>query len=161
MTRRTSIGLAAWILFAGACTAFKSDNAQVELIPPVLRVQQIKTVGNAARNISGPVTVNYYIDIENQSGETIHLYQIRLETVGEGAYALGSTQKPFDLAIPPGASERVEFWGSARMSDTILGANGPVTIRATASFKSPMGSFQKIYIQQLNDGLGDQPNPVQ
>lgn len=160
MTPRLFIALAVGTLVVGAC-ASQRDNASVDLIPPLFRIQQIRTVGYAARNISGPVTVNYLVDIENQSGEVIHLYQIRMETVGEGAYELVSTQRPFEIAIEPGATERVEFWGSASASDTILGVNGPATIRATAHFKSAVGSFQKIYIQQLNDGMGDQPSPIQ
>jgi hypothetical protein len=68
-----------------------------------------------------------------------------------GAYAVESTGRPFDTKILPEEFQVVEMWVPANISSaTIMGANGPVTLRATLQFDSPVGQFQEIVVQQVN-----------
>ena len=47
----------------------------------------------------------------------------------------------------------VEFWAPASIDDpTILGANGPVTIRLTLYYETAAGTFQSIVVQQVQAG---------
>ena len=52
----------------------------------------------------------------------------------------------------------IKLWAPAQVEQTISGPNGPVTVRTIAYFHTRLGSFQKIYITELNDGMGGQPS---
>ncbi|MFN2238225.1 MAG: hypothetical protein ABR524_02430 [Thermoanaerobaculia bacterium] len=138
------------LLLLSACA---TNNSKVNLIAPEFRIMQITNVGEAARHVTGGLSVGFHAEILNRSSETLTLRRIQLESMGEGAYYLPSTTRPFDLPVPPDQVAAVEMWVSANIqSATILGANGPVTIRAKVEFDSAEGMFQKIYVQQVNAG---------
>ena len=62
---------------------------------------------------------------------------------------------PFKTVVQPGQTETVQFWAAANVGSTsLVGANGPVTLRVTAQFDSPMGQFQEIVVQQVNAANG-------
>lgn len=155
------------VLFAAALglivagCASVNDNLKAEIIPPELDLFQESEVGGVAIHVEGGISVKYRVSIRNPSSETITLYQIALQSVGPGAYTLEPTQRPFKTEIRPNQEATVELWAPARASDTILGVNGPVTIRAVAFFKTDLGSFREIYIRQVNDSLRGQPRPQQ
>ena len=50
-----------------------------------------------------------------------------------------------------GQFEIVEFWAPARTGLSLVGANGPVTLRVTTEFDSAVGKFQQIVTQVVND----------
>ncbi|HVT46074.1 MAG TPA: hypothetical protein VMT00_16990 [Thermoanaerobaculia bacterium] len=155
--RRFAIGsIVLLTLFAFSCS---SNNIPVQLTPPQFQVRQVSTVGHVARHIAGDIPVQFSIDVMNPSAETITLYQIRLDTLGMGAYTLRPTQKPFNTSILPDHVETVELWAPAIAENTIVGLNGPVTLRGVAYFRTQYGSFQHIFIQQLNDGNRGQRDP--
>ncbi|HVR42901.1 MAG TPA: hypothetical protein VMS56_05590 [Thermoanaerobaculia bacterium] len=134
----------------GSCA---TNNSRVTLVEPEFRIIQVSGTAQAARHITGPLAVNYHAEILNRSSETITLRRIQVESMGEGAYNVRPTTHPFEIPILPNQIAAVEFWVPAFIqSTTIVGANGPVTLRAKVEFDSDDGMFQKIYVQQVNAG---------
>lgn len=153
--RNTAL-LAALLFLTVSCASNRQPVAQ--LIEPDFVVRQTSTMPNAARHVTGAIPVSYEVDVINKSEETLTLEQIRLETVGAGAYVLPQTSRPFDREIKPQHVATVKMELTASAQNTIQGSNGPVTVRGTAYFKSPYGKFQKTFLQQLNDGMRGQPS---
>ncbi|MGH9458504.1 MAG: hypothetical protein ACRD2J_12805 [Thermoanaerobaculia bacterium] len=136
-----------------------SNNATVNLLEPDFRIVQTSTTAHAARHITGGLAVEYHAEILNRSSETITLKRIHLDSMGMGAYDLEPASRPFDIPIPPNQMAAVDFWVPANIaSTTIVGANGPVTLRAKVEFDSADGMFQKIYVQQVNAGRTGRQN---
>jgi len=148
--------LFAFVLVAG-CASAKKDNRSAGIIEPDFVVRQIGGVPIAARHESGPISLNLEVDVINRSAEPITLQRIQLETVGLGAYSLPSTSRPFANTIEPGHVTTVKLVLPAQAQDTIQGANGPVTMRGIGYFDSEFGKFQKVFMQQVNDGMRGQP----
>jgi hypothetical protein len=155
MTRSAAVVLAVSVVLLSLSCASRPPQAQ--LLEPDFVVRQIGTLPFAARHVTGPIPVTLAVDVINKSDEELTLEQVRLETVGLGAYILPATSRPFDRLIRARHVETVELSLNASAQDTIQGANGPVTIRGTAYFKSPYGKFQKTFMQQVNDGMKGQP----
>ncbi len=148
-------------LTAAGCASSHSDSgmgaAKVKIADPEIIIRQLSTVPSAARHVSGGVPVHYAVRVENKAGEPITLKRIVAVSVGEGAYRVQASN-PFDKKIEPEHYETVEFWAPAFVDDpTVIGANGPVTLRVTTYFDSPVGQFQNIVVQQVHEDLGD-PN---
>jgi hypothetical protein len=90
--------------------------------------------------------------VENRALEPITLKQVTVQSVSEGAYYVAPTSKPYDLAINAQQRQEVEFWVSARPAGSIVGANGPVTLRVTCNFETAAGTpFQHIAMQRVNE----------
>jgi hypothetical protein len=151
--RRAAV-LAATLVLAISCSSSRSS---AKLIEPDFVVRQKGTIPFVARHVTGPIPVNFEVDIINKSDEELVLQQLRLETIGQGAYVLPQSTRPFDRKIKPNHVETVELVLNASAQDTIQGSNGPVTIRGVAYFNSPYGKFQKTFMQQINDGMKGQP----
>ena len=74
-----------------------------------------------------------------------------MQSIGAGAYTLPNTSRPFSAEVAPNGAKAVDFWTSAIVeSDTVYGSNGPVSIRLTAFFDSPKGSFTKTVVEQVH-----------
>lgn len=152
---RKSLVLIIAVLLAGGCASMKSDSglgsAKVSLTRPDVQLSQLSTVPAAARHVEGGLPIQYRLRIGNRSGEPITLKSVTLQSMGSGAYDVPTTSRPFTKLIPPDQFEIVEFWVPANVSNsTIMGANGPVTLRATLRFDSPVGQFQEVVVQQVN-----------
>ncbi|MEO6487400.1 MAG: hypothetical protein ABIO78_05575 [Thermoanaerobaculia bacterium] len=152
---RKSLVLIIAVLLAGGCASMKSDSglgsAKVSLTRPDVQLSQLSTVPAAARHVEGGLPIQYRLRIGNRSGEPITLKSVTLQSMGSGAYDVPTTSRPFTKLIPPDQFEIVEFWVPANVSNsTIMGANGPVTLRATLQFDSPVGQFQEVVVQQVN-----------
>jgi len=94
--------------------------------------------------------VQYRVDVENRAPSAITIKRIDVVSVGAGAYSLRSTSVPFNEPLGPGETKAVQFWAPAYIANsTILGANGPVTIRMTVFYDTPSGVQQTIVIQQV------------
>lgn len=117
-------------------------------------MRQTGGVGIAARNMTGNLPVRFEIEVRNPSREPIQLDRIQVETMGLGAYSISPQSKPFTLMIGSNRAALVEMWAPAVASETILGVNGPVTLRLTANFSSEFGKFQRIVVTQVNDQSG-------
>jgi hypothetical protein len=97
--------------------------------------------------------VQYRVDVENRTKTPITIRRIDVVSIGSGAYTLRSTSVPFSEQLNPGETRPVQFWAPATIDDpTILGANGPVTIRLTLYYDTPAGMQQTIVVQQVQAG---------
>lgn len=151
------LGFAA-LLFSIPFLGCATNNAKVDLLEPDFRIVQTSATAQAARHITGGIAVEYYAEILNRSAETITLKRIQVESMGYGGYDLEPSSRPFDIPIPANQLAAVRFWVPAHISQTtIVGANGPVTLRAKVEFDSADGMFQKIYVQQVNAGRTGTP----
>ena len=152
MRRFSSIATLVAIVATGCAHSDSGlGKAKVALSEPEVTVIQISTIPNAARNMAGSIPVRFAIRVQNTSGEVITLKRVELNSVGQGAYDLRNAVSPFEVKIAPGQTQTVEIPAMAVVSDpTIIGANGPVTIRSIASFDSGVGQFQKITVGQVH-----------
>ena len=153
-----SVVAVAVLLLAG-CASMQSDSgkgaAQVDIAKPEIQIQQLSTVPVAARHIEGGLPVQYTLKILNHIGEPITLKQVNVVSMGYGAYDVPSTSRPFHAIFQPEQVSAVDFWVPANISNaSLVGANGPVTLRVTAYFDSPVGQFQQIVVQQVNASTG-------
>ena len=129
--------------------------AKVNIPDPAVTIRQISTVPSAARHVEGGVPVRYAVRVENKAGEAITLKRIVAVSLGEGAYRVQASS-PFNKKIEPEHYETVDFWAPAYVDNaTIVGANGPVTLRVTTYYDSPVGQFQNVVVQQVHEDLGD------
>ena len=145
-------------LLAG-CASMKSDSglgaAKVNVPEPQMLIQQISSVPAAARHVEGGIPVHYSLAIQNRASEPITLKQVSVASMGYGAYEVNQTSRTFKTVVAPGQTETVEFWVPAYIENaSLVGANGPVTLRVTARFDSPLGQFQNIVVQQVNAKAG-------
>ncbi|HET7705109.1 MAG TPA: hypothetical protein VFM36_03420 [Thermoanaerobaculia bacterium] len=161
---RKSLIVLAVLTFAVSCASTRSDsglgNAKVAVIKPEIELAQISSIPQAARHVEGGIPVHFALRVSNRFGEPITLKSVNLQSVGVGAYDVSAT-RPFKTQIQPDAEETVEFWMPANVGmSTIVGANGPVTLRATLYFDSPVGQFQEVVIRQVN-GMPGRGNNAQ
>ena len=152
---RKSLLVVALVVLAAGCTSMKSDsglgNATVKLSSPEIYLEQLSSVPPSARHVEGGLPVQYKLRVANKSAEKITLKRITLQSMGTGAYDVAPTSRPFSTVIQPDQFEEVQFWIPANVSDaSVVGANGPVTLRATLQFDSPVGQFQEVVVQQVN-----------
>lgn len=141
------------LLFCAACASVR-DTAN--LIAPDLYVDQIGRTTHTGRDAAfrptmGGAPVNLRFAIRNNSGEVITLKRIELMSVTEGAYLVPEAASPFQVAIAPDLISEVNFWVPTYVQNTIVGGQGPVTLRVIAYFDSPAGPFRKIYMRIVND----------
>ncbi|MGK2858662.1 MAG: hypothetical protein ACSLFQ_15785 [Thermoanaerobaculia bacterium] len=136
------------------------DNAKVDLIPPELALRQLGGPGLAGSQVTGPMSVNFRIAVYNPSGETITLKRLNFSTIGQGAYEIENASRPFENAIGPDQTIEVETWLPANSEGSIIGNNGPVTMRVTAYFDSEVGQFRKVYTINVNTDLSPMGKPT-
>ncbi len=145
--------LQALLILSVACATSKTPNAPHE--DPEVQIQQLSAVASAARHVTGGIPVQFAISIHNTTSTPLKLKRADVQSMGMGAYALPPASKPFDVTIDRGETKTVEMWGSANIDETtIVGANGPVTIRATLNFEGPDRQFQTIVVRQVHAGGG-------
>ncbi len=148
-----------FLLFLAGCASMQSDSglgaAKVAVPEPGLQIRQISSVPTAARHVEGGIPVEYSLAIQNRAAHAITLKQVNVVSMGYGAYNVAQTSRPFTTVVQPGQTEVVEFWVPAYIENaSLVGANGPVTLRVTARFDSPVGQFQNIVVQQVNAMAG-------
>jgi hypothetical protein len=142
-------------LLLAACA---SSNRGAQVIRPELTITQTSGVPQAARNVQGNVSVRYKVRVANRASEPITLARLTLQSVGAGAYTV-SDSRTVGLTIAPDQYQDVDFWATARTMTSVVGANGPVTLRIVAHFDSPDGPFEDISIQTVNamGTIGSEP----
>ena len=133
-------------IFLAAC----ATSSQAPVPEPEILVEQLSTVAPAAIHVGGAISLQYRVTVHNVSDTPLTLKRVDLNSLGAGAYTLGSTSRSFNLSIAPGATQAVQFWTSGTVDPTILGANGPVTLRGVLGFDSAKGSFQSVVTQQVH-----------
>ncbi|HYI09220.1 MAG TPA: hypothetical protein VEK57_09115 [Thermoanaerobaculia bacterium] len=149
MCKRTAVSLLllTLILTLTACASSSDSSASGRAGIQIVQTSGVPTV---ARNVQGPLQVAYAIRVSNLGSEAITLKRVALQSQSEGAYHI-SQALPFDVLIPAGAAEDVAFQGQAQTGMSLVGANGPVTLRVTAEFDSPTGKFREIATRVVND----------
>jgi hypothetical protein len=145
------------IVALAACGSI--DNAKVDLIPPELALRQLGGPGLAGSQVTGAISVNVRVSVFNPSQEPITLKRVDFATVGQGAYSVSNVSRPFGKAIAPDQTIEVDTWLPAFSEGSIIGNNGPVTMRVTAFFDSDVGQFRKVYTINLNTDLNPNPKP--
>lgn len=156
--KQSAMAVAVLLVFS-ACASMQSDSGlgatKVDIPKPELLIRQLSSVPAAARQVEGGLPVQYSLEVLNHAAQPITLKQVSVVSMGYGAYDIPSTSRPFKTIIQPEQSQVVDFWVSANIErSSLVGANGPVTLRVTAYFDSPDGQFQQIVVQQVNANTG-------
>jgi len=151
--------LAVALVVLSSCASMKSDSgkgsAGVKIPLPDMQIQQLSTVPGAARHIEGGLPIQFALAVQNHAGGPITLKQVNVVSMGYGAYDVPSTSRPFKALIQSDQTQIVDFWVPANIQTaSLVGANGPVTLRVTAFFDSPEGQFQQVVVQQVNATTG-------
>jgi hypothetical protein len=143
---RNALAVLALVTLA-ACSSSGNDRANV--IQPEIGVEQV--VGPAQLNYpTGQIDIEYRFRIANRSSEPITLRRIELRSVsGGGAYQLRPDFYPFNKTIAPNAFEDVTLWAKAYAYGRTLRENEPVSMRGTAFFDSPAGSFHQVFLREI------------
>lgn len=162
MSFRNAATISLLVLVVVSCATMKSDSglgqAKVQIVKPEIEIRQLSVVPIAARHSQGPLPVKYELRVANRSDETITLKRISVQSMGVGAYTVNPQSHPFDKKIVPGGYEVVQFWIPTVVDDeTIIGANGPVTLRGVVHFDSTVGQFDEVFVQQVNPLSGREP----
>jgi len=138
-------------ILAGCSSGSAANASRPKIANPEIQLVQTSGVPIAARHTDGMLSIHYALRVENLADETIKLRRVTVQSISDGAYYVDSTSRPFDVAIEPQQKEEVQFWVAARPAGTIVGANGPVTMRVTCQFDSRDGRFQHIVMRVVND----------
>ncbi len=137
-------GVTTLVLFLIGC-------ASASLSEPQIHIHQLSNVSEAARHITGGISVQYRVEITNRANQPITIKRIDLVSLGTGAYTLRPSSNPFDARLNPGDATALELWAPAYIDDpTIVGANGPVSLRITVQYETPAGTSQSIVVQQVH-----------
>jgi len=152
--KKSAIVLSALFILS-ACASMQSDSgkgaATVDIVKPDIQIRQLSSVPTAARHVEGGLPVQYALAVLNHSGGPITLKQVNVVSMGYGAYIVDQTSRPFTALIQPDTDSEVEFWVPTHIDDaSIVGANGPVTLRLNLQFDSPVGQFQHTVTKQVN-----------
>ncbi|MFL6244637.1 MAG: hypothetical protein ACJ74H_01330 [Thermoanaerobaculia bacterium] len=146
--RKTIAALAVLVVIGCSSTSNSASNAT----SPEILLVQTSNVPAAARYTDSPLQIHYAMRVENRALEPITLKQVTVQSVSEGAYFVAPTSKPYDLQINAKERQEVEFWVSATPGRSVVGANGPVTLRVTCRFQNATGAtFQEIVMQRVNE----------
>jgi len=142
---RNVLILTALFLVFGCATnsAPPGSEPEVELI-------QLSRVAEGMQYDTGPVSARYAVEVKNTMSEPVTLHRVNVLSIGGGAYTLPSYSQGFNETITPGETKRVSFWAPAYVAtETVAGANGPVTLRGTLEFEASGRKFQKIVVQNI------------
>jgi hypothetical protein len=143
------------LLFAASCASTRSDsglgNAKADIIRPEVAISQLSSVPAAAEHSGGGLPIQYRLRVGNRSSEEITLKRIGVQSIGAGAYTVPPMSQSVTARVAPEAFESVDFWVPAVVEfATTLGSNGPVTLRVTLQFDSPVGQFQEVVVRQVS-----------
>jgi hypothetical protein len=147
---RTVLSLTALFLLAACATNSSAPGPQ-----PDVNIYQISRVAPGMEHDTGSLAAQFAVDVKNTLAEPLNLRRVALQSIGGGAYTLQPYSQAFNETIAPGQTKRVAFWAPAFVStDTLGGANGPVTVRAALDFEAGGKKFQKIEVQNVGT-MGD------
>jgi hypothetical protein len=132
-------------LLVVACASSKQPSG------PEVAVRMAQT--NASNDVfyfAGPVSIQYQLAITNPTNQPLTLERLDLQTIGPGAYSLRTAATPMNLKIPPNGTSvfNIAVWGRSRGG--YLTATEPVTVRGTAYFRGPSGTFVRIFTENLS-----------
>jgi len=147
---RTAVTLTALLLLAACATDSAAPGPE-----PDINIYQISRVAVGTEHDTGPVSAQFAVEVKNKLAEPLSLRRVAVQSVGGGAYTLRPYSQAFNETIAPGETKRVSFWAPAFVDmNTVGGANGPVTLRASLEFEAGGKKFQKVEVQNVGT-MGD------
>ncbi|HEX8252361.1 MAG TPA: hypothetical protein VF846_04360 [Thermoanaerobaculia bacterium] len=142
------------LLVLSACstsTPTQKQQAKVDRANrPQIDIMQTSAVPIAARYVDGGVSVQYAVRIGNPAARDITLRRLTIQSVGQGAYTVNAYSVPFNVAVMAANKAQVQFWVPAYTGMSIVGANGPVTVRVVGEFDSTDGRIQEVVTRVVN-----------
>lgn len=142
---KSVVSALAVFLFLFACASSNQSSA------PNVAVQLAQvSQPNDVFYLRGPVSIQYQVSITNPTNQELTLTRLDLQTLGPGAYSLRANGTPMNLKVAPNSttSYLISVWGYS--PGGYLRSSEPVTIRGTAYFKGPSGSFIKLFNQNIS-----------
>jgi hypothetical protein len=147
---RTALTLTALLILAACATDSAAPGPE-----PDINIFQISRVAVGTEHDTGPVSAQFAVEVKNRLAEPLSLRRVAVQSIGDGAYTLRPYSQAFNETIAPGETKRVAFWAPASVNvDTVSGANGPVTLRASLDFEAGGKKFQKVEVQNVGT-MGD------
>jgi hypothetical protein len=139
------------VLFAAVLLAACASSDQTSSGPNVsVQLRQVNTPTDVFY-FSGPVALQYEVDVTNPTPDPLTLERLDLSSVGPGAYSVRTSGTPMNLKVPPNSTARfmISVWGRARGG--YLAASEPVTIRGTAYFRdeATRKPFVRIFTENV------------
>jgi len=123
---------------------------------PDVTLIQLSRVAEGTQYDTGPVTVQYAVEVKNTLTEPLQLRRVTVQSIGGGSYTLPSHSQAFNETIGPGETKRVAFWAPGYVAmQTVAGANGPVTLRGMLEFEAGSKKFQKVVVENLAPAGGN------
>ncbi|MCU1349305.1 MAG: hypothetical protein JWO56_2335 [Acidobacteria bacterium] len=149
---RRSCEFALMMLVAIALTACGSSSIDGtgdsgEKLLPDVALRQVSGPGNSFE-YKGPTKIKYQIDITNPFGDPITITRLRLQTMGSGSYTLQGLESPMDQIIGPNKRVTLSFWANGYATGGAR-KNEAVTIKGQATFTTPTGTVQKMFVQNV------------
>lgn len=148
---RKAIAALVVVAALAGCSSTSSDSKKVKLARPEILFVQTSDIPVAARYADGGVTIHYAMRVQNKATEPITLKRVTVQTISEGAYHVSPTSKPYNVSIAAAQDEDFDFWVAATPGLSLVGLNGPVTVRVTTEFDSSQGTFQHIVVRRVNE----------
>ena len=144
------LAAAAAVLLLAACSLNHSAGSKVP--DPEVRLDQTSTMPAAAEYVTGGIPVSFRLTVTNRAAIPITLKRVEVSSVGQaGGYLVQQTTVPFNVTLPPGASDSVNFTVAAVNAGlNVTGANEPVTIRVTSVYDTSEGGLQNVVIRQVS-----------
>lgn len=141
MKQATLLALAVFLAACASSQTSKGPNVGVELA-------QLTTASDVFY-MRGPVSIQYQLAVSNPTSQPLTLTKLDLQTLGPGAYSLRANGTPMNLTIAPNATSNytISVWGYS--NGGYVASTEPVTLRATAYFKGPSGSFLRIVNENI------------
>lgn len=138
------------LLLLAACSM--NNSAGNKIPEPEVTLDQTSTMPGAAEYVTGNIPVSFRLSVTNRAAIPITLKRVEVTNVGEaGGYMIPQTSVPFNVTLPPGASDAVTFTVSAvNAGYNVTGANEPVTVRVTSVYDTSEGSLQTVVIRQVS-----------
>jgi len=119
-----------------------------------VQLQLEQLTGASSVQPTGRFDVQFGLQVENPTNETVTLKSVEMNQIGSGSYQIrqpgptGGTPDhyTFTETIAPGQTKAVSFWVHAyqRVLPGTFGASEPVTVRAVVYFDSPSGQFHQV-----------------
>lgn len=123
---------------------------------PDITLIQLSRMPEGTQYDRGPVSAHYAVEVKNTTTQPIRLSRVNLQSIGGGSYTLPAYSQGFNEAIAPGETKRVSFWAPAYVgTETVAGANGPVTLRGMLNFEAASGKFQTVVVQNVAPSGGN------
>jgi hypothetical protein len=142
MKRATLFALA---VFLAACASSRSSSSGPNV---TVELAQLNSASDVFY-MRGPVSIQYQLSITNPTSQPLTLTRLDLQTMGIGAYSLRANGTPMNLTVAPNSTSNytISVWGYA--NGGYLASSAPVTMRGTAYFKGPSGSFLRMFNENI------------